>query len=234
LNKTIVPADLKPYLRYSVFLHAAIGFAMALAFIKSAPRMSGVYTIDIVGPAPSIAENHGAAAAKPSAPAAVAKAAAGHMEEQRKIREFGARRHSQEALPPPSLLEGYQNVSAPKPAPSAAAPAEESAKPAGSPASGSVSMALSDFPYPWYISQIRMALWRQWSSRMPGGGGGSVVVFSILPDGNVTDLRTEESSGDAAFDLTALGAVKDAAPFPPLPVGFKKPFLTIHLTLTSS
>ena len=95
-------------------------------------------------------------------------------------------------------------------------------------------MQLSDFPYPWYISQIRMALWRQWSARMPGGGGSSVVVFSILPDGHITDLRTEQSSGDAGFDLTALGAVQDAAPFPPLPTGFKKPFLTIHLTLTSS
>jgi len=233
LNKTIVPADLKPYLRYSVFLHAAIGFAMALAFIKSAPRMSGVYTIDVVGPAPSVEENQGAAAAKRPAPAAM-KASAGHMEEQRKTREFSARRHREEALPPPSLLQGYKNVSPSKPAQEAAAPAEEPAQPAGSSAPGSVSMTLSNFPYPWYISQIRMALWRQWSARMPGGGGSSVVVFSILPDGNITDLRTEESSGDAGFDLTALGAVKDAAPFPPLPTSFKKPFLTIHLTLTSS
>ncbi len=232
MNRTFVPNDLKPYLRYSAALHAGLALLLILALMRAKAPMNGVYTIEVVGPAPSIQENQGAQAAKASAPAA-AKAPAGHMEEHKSRPEF-SRRSRHEALPAPSLLQGYQDVSASKPAQESAAPEVQSAPAAGASVPGSVSMQLSDFPYPWYISQIRMALWRQWSAQMPSGNGSSVVVFSILPDGHITDLRTEQSSGDAGFDLTALGAVQDAAPFPPLPTGFKKPFLTIHLTLTSS
>jgi protein TonB len=80
---------------------------------------------------------------------------------------------------------------------------------------------------------VRAALWNQWSARMPRQGGESVTGFAILPSGEIVDLRTEESSGDSAFDLAALSAVQDAGPFPPLPRGFKEPFLKIHVTLKS-
>ena len=65
---------------------------------------------------------------------------------------------------------------------------------------------------------------------MPKDKGECTAAFSILPNGRFTDLRTEESSGDPAFDLAALSAVQDAAPYPPLPKGFKDPFLKIHVT----
>ena len=63
------------------------------------------------------------------------------------------------------------------------------------------------------------------------GKGQCVVVFTLLPNGSLVDLRSEESSGDPTIDLAALGAVQDGAPYPPLPRGFKDPFLKIHLTL---
>ncbi len=233
MTRTIIPADLKPYLRYSAALHAAIAIWLAIVLARSQDRSSQVYTIDIVGPVASEAQSQSVAQASASKAEPAMRAPSGHMEERKSAKDF-SRRRRRVSLPAPSLLEGYQNVSA-RQAPQAAAPPpapQRAAAGAGAP--GSVSFDLSDFPYPWYISQVRMALWSQWSSRMPGGGGSCVVEFSILPDGRITDLRTEESSGDSGFDLTALGAIQDAAPFPPLPTGYKKPFLTIHLTLTSS
>ena len=66
---------------------------------------------------------------------------------------------------------------------------------------------------------------------MPKDTGECVVVFTLLRNGGIVDLRTEESAGGSAFDLTALSAVQDGAPYPPLPRGFKDPFLKIHVTL---
>jgi TonB family protein len=68
---------------------------------------------------------------------------------------------------------------------------------------------------------------------MPKEQGEAVIVFSILPNGSVVDLRAEESSGSSAFDLTAESAVQDAAPFAPLPREFPEPFLKVHVTLKS-
>ena len=68
---------------------------------------------------------------------------------------------------------------------------------------------------------------------MPKQAGEAIVVFTLLPTGQMVDLRIESSSGDPGFDLAALGSVKDASPYPPLPRGFAEPFLKIHVTLKS-
>ncbi|MDE2314714.1 MAG: hypothetical protein KGL04_11135, partial [Elusimicrobia bacterium] len=134
MNRTFVPDDLKPYLRYSAALHAGLALLLILALMRAKAPMNGVYTIEVVGPAPSIQENHGAKTAKMPAPA-VSKAPAGHMEEHKSRPEF-SRRSRHEALPPPSLLQGYRNVSAPKPEEEPAASAPQSAAAAGSSAAG--------------------------------------------------------------------------------------------------
>jgi TonB family protein len=92
---------------------------------------------------------------------------------------------------------------------------------------------MPNFPYPWYISQVRAGLWAKWSARKPAQPEECIVEFSIMPGGQIVDVRDEETSGDAAFDLAAMGAAQDAAPFPPLPRDFKEPFLKIHVTLKS-
>ena len=97
-----------------------------------------------------------------------------------------------------------------------------------------MSADMPNFPYPWYIAQVRSALWAHWSQRMPHEKGGCTVVFTLLRNGAVTDLRTEDSSGDGSFDLAAMGAVQDAGPYPALPSGFPDPFLKIHVTLKSN
>lgn len=222
--------DLKPYLTYSVAVH--IGAAALILGLYGAAKVkaASVYMIDFVGPSATILTAQ--------AEAAAAKGAAPALAPQTEADEFARKGHKGARLPRPSLLHGWSEP-AEEEKPSAPAPAAEAAPaPAGAPTSGAPSQPglatdMPNFPYPWYISQIRQVLWEQWSSRMPKGGGECVVVFSLLPNGHFADLRTEESSGDPAFDLAALSAVQDGAPYPPLPRGFKEPFLKIHLTLKS-
>jgi protein TonB len=56
-----------------------------------------------------------------------------------------------------------------------------------------------------------------------------VVVFRIHQDGSITDLRVEQSSGFSAFDLAAMRAVSNAAPFPPLPRAYRHDSLGVNL-----
>jgi protein TonB len=236
-----VSAALKPYLARSAGLHAAALAAFLLIAPRASVKPSSVYMIDFVGPSATIVSAGPAAAA----PAAEAKAPAkpGAVPAQVDPDSIG-RRAGPAALPRPSLLGGAHDDNrapalpapgtslagqAPKGAAAAAAAAAASAGPAGA----GVATDLPNFPYPWYISQVRLMLWQSWQSRMPALDADGVVAFSILPDGSFTDLSMESSSGDADFDRAALASVQSAAPFPPLPRGFREPFLKIHLTLKS-
>ncbi|MBI5239517.1 MAG: TonB C-terminal domain-containing protein [Elusimicrobia bacterium] len=213
--------SLKPYLTYSLAAHVGSAALVLGLYGISRAKSSKVYMIDFVGPSATIIS----AGAEAVAPAAGSAAV---LQPQSDPDEFSARRNKGAALPRPSLLRGWREPSIPEPP--AAAPAPQTA---GAPGQAGVATDLPNFPYPWYISQLRQALWDQWSGRMPKGAGECVVVFSLLPNGRFVDLRIEESSGDPAFDLAAQSAVQDGAPYPPLPKGFKEPFLKIHLTLKS-
>ena len=219
-----VPSDdLKPYLTYSAAAHLGAAALVLALYGAAKAKSTTVYMIDFVGPSAAIlsAQSEAAAAARGPAPA---------LQPQSEADEFSRSRHKGAPLPRPSLLRGW---SEPKAEEKPAAPASPPPADAGAPGQAGIATDLPNFPYPWYISQIRQMLWEQWSSRMPKGAGECVVVFSLLPNGRFVDLRTEESSGDPAFDLAALSSVQDGAPYPPLPRGFKEPFLKIHLTLKS-
>ena len=240
--ETFVPQSIKPYLTYSVALHI---FAAAAA-LKFAAGFSGapsqIYNIDFVGPSATIQSIAVQEAAAPTATTAPQPSAeVKPPPENSDFDEFGRRKHKLFVLPRPSLLKGFQaqkeepateEVPADKPAPTASASAASGSGGGGAPGAG-IATDMPNFPYPWYISQVRSALWNQWSSRMPKVTGQCVIVFSIRPNGTVVDMRAEESSGDGAFDLTAMSAVQDAAHFPALPKGFKEHFLKVHITLRS-
>ncbi|MBI4374825.1 MAG: TonB C-terminal domain-containing protein [Elusimicrobia bacterium] len=226
----LAPSTLKPYLLGSFGAHAAL-LAAALGALPSANQSrSQIYTIDFVGPTASIINTQGSAPASSAAPTL----ANPRQAPQTDVDEFGRRRRKPFVLPRPSLLRGFREKPAPQPSVNDAAPAPvPGASPGGEAGAGGADVAtdMPNFPYPWYISQVRANLWNQWSARMPRLQGESVVVFTVLPNGALVDLRIETSSGDSAFDLAALSAVQDAAPFPPLPRGFQEPFLKIHVTL---
>lgn len=228
------PRALNAYLASSLALHLLVAAGFLRLWPAGLRKPAAVYTVDFVGPsatilsaAPKASESATPALQAPAAPAAPAP--------QAEFDEFGRRkrRRRQLVLPRPSLLRGFRER--PQEPPPSAAPAQPApqAPAAGPPGEAGVATDMPNFPYPWYISQVRSALWNQWSSHMPKERGECVVVFALLPNGRVVDLRTEVSSGDAAFDLTALSVVQDAGPYPPLPRGFREPFLKIHVTLKS-
>jgi protein TonB len=56
-----------------------------------------------------------------------------------------------------------------------------------------------------------------------------IVVFDLHRDGSVRNYRVEQSSGNFALDQSALRAVAQSSPFPPLPPGLPRPMYTINL-----
>lgn len=98
------------------------------------------------------------------------------------------------------------------------------------PQEGGVKAEFADFPYPWYITQVRASLWNEWSKRMPTSGEvACVAVFKITQNGKIKDLEIEKSSGNKLFDFAASASVQSAADFPPLPEDYKEDELTVHV-----
>lgn len=224
---------LKPYLARSAGLHAAVLAAAALFVPGALKKADKVYMIDFVG-GPVVLQSAGA----PAAAVAPAEAGQPRIAPQADPDSIAPRGKKGTALPRPSLLKGWSPAQA-LVRPSLSPAPEASLSPAAGPAAGmpgdaaGVATDLPNFPYPWYISQVRQMLWAAWRKRMPGASGEGVVVFAIMRGGAFTDLRMESSSGDAGFDQAAVEAVQAAAPFPALPSDFAEPFLKIHLTLKS-
>jgi protein TonB len=234
-----VNGALKPYLARSAGLHAAALAAFLLLAPHASVKPSNVYMIDFVGPSATIVS---AGPTAPAAPAAAEKAPARPSAVPAQTAPDALGPHAHAALPRPSLLGGAhdENRDSALPAPgtslagsSPKSAAAASASAAAGPAGAGVATDLPNFPYPWYISQVRLMLWQSWQSRMPALDAAGAVAFSILPDGSFTDLSVESSSGDPEFDRAALESVQKAAPFPALPRDFHEPFLKIHLTLKS-
>jgi TonB family protein len=77
-----------------------------------------------------------------------------------------------------------------------------------------------DVQFAWYRDSVTAALYSHWRRPILSGLVEQVearVTFDILRDGSVRGLRIDHSSGLQAFDRSALRAVSDAAPLPPLP-----------------
>jgi protein TonB len=49
-----------------------------------------------------------------------------------------------------------------------------------------------------------------------------IVTFVIRRNGSAADVRLEQSSGNKALDYSAMRAIYEAAPFPPLPAGYDR------------
>lgn len=88
------------------------------------------------------------------------------------------------------------------------------------------------FPYAYYVDLLRNRISSSWYSSLvaPGLKGKYVagVYFVVRRDGEVSDLRLENSSGIASLDLSARRAIENAAPFAPLPPDFPSQYLVVH------
>jgi protein TonB len=56
-----------------------------------------------------------------------------------------------------------------------------------------------------------------------------IVTFEILRDGTVRNAKVAQRSGNTTLDYSALRAVMDAGPFPPLPSGYDRTEANIEL-----
>ena len=108
--------------------------------------------------------------------------------------------------------------------------AQSSEPSAGDFVGGSIQTDFADFPYPWYITQVRNSLWIEWEKRRPEGTELSALVsFAIARNGKIKNVKIERSSKDETFDYAAKSAVLSADPFTPLPMYYEKDLLTISV-----
>jgi protein TonB len=233
---------LKPYLARSFGIHLLGGIAFLYFANHTSVKADKVYMIDFVGGPTTIVS------AGPTSPATASLSSPTPAITAQTDPDAIATTHRRGpiALPRPSLLRGGQESipeENPTTAPSLAGSRSDSAAETATTASAGSNSAggagagietdMPNFPYPWYITQIRLMLWQTWQKKMPPIRAEGTVVFSILRNGTYTDLSIESSSGDTSFDKAALESVQSAAPFPALPSDFREPFLKIHLTLKS-
>ncbi len=94
--------------------------------------------------------------------------------------------------------------------------------------------AAQDFKYHWYLQNLVSKVEEQW--KPPLGltdkkDAGVVVTFTISQNGSISNPSVEKSSGVGTLDALALRAIRLAAPFGKLPIGFAGDKLDITYTL---
>jgi protein TonB len=120
----------------------------------------------------------------------------------------------------------------PRPAAGPPGPPQTDALRGGPPGSDSGSITAleaGDSELAWYRDSVTAALYGHWVKPILEGVGEPYevsVTFDILRDGSLQNLRIEQPSGIPSFDRSALRAVADASPFPPLPRDWSKPLLS--------
>jgi len=135
------------------------------------------------------------------------------------------RRSAPAAAPTPSEKPGTSSEAR------TAVPPVPLGRPDGSPAGvASLALEVSNFPFTWYLQQVQRKVTEKWvqPTRTTGPGLRVVVLFEIARDGQVTGSKVEQSSGNSWYDQSALRAVVEANPFPPLPEGFPGQSLRVH------
>ncbi|OGS13221.1 MAG: hypothetical protein A2234_01495 [Elusimicrobia bacterium RIFOXYA2_FULL_58_8] len=201
---------MRNYLIYSSSTHLlfVIGLLFFAANNPLLKKKEQTYYIDFIG-ASKVVAIHDGAQDKRSAAAPTAKA------EARDEDDF-----SSGALPKPSVLSGGATLFDAQDAPQAGDEQNSTALVTDS----------KNFPYPWYIAQVREALWNSWTGKMPSGGNlRSTVKFTIKRNGDIKNVAVEKSSGNRLFDNASEAAAQSSAPFPPLPDDFFEDTLTVHV-----
>jgi protein TonB len=207
---------MRAYLLYSSSAHFLL--LAALFLISRAalgPKKEQAYYIDFIGPSKIVTMEKAAAAEGAAAGQKAAEQKAAVKPAAPDEDDF-----SGSALPKPSILASGAKLFDPE-TPKAAAAGD-----GGTP----LVMDSANFPYPWYITQVREALWNAWTERMPTAGSlRCTVKFTISRNGSVKGVSVEKSAGNRLFDNAAESAVQAAAPFPPLPDDFYEDRLTVHV-----
>jgi protein TonB len=136
--------------------------------------------------------------------------------------------------PPRAVPSPLPAPAPPPPAVAAVKPGLEPLKPGrpdGTPAAPSnISLDVSDFPFTYYLRQLQNKITEKWVPPRGASVGGekAIVLFEIDREGQIKEPSVERSSGNAIYDQSAVRAVLEASPFPPLPQGFPGRSLRVH------
>lgn len=150
-----------------------------------------------------------------------------------------ARTPPEETPAPPEPTPEREPAGQPPPAPGteaapASPPRDRRGSPEGSPL-GTSSIGVEagienpDFRYDYYLERMLSLIEAQWRRPSTEDRLETLVHFRIASDGRVTDLHVARSSESRAFDLSALRAVQQASPLPPLPRSYRKDSLGVNL-----
>ncbi len=86
--------------------------------------------------------------------------------------------------------------------------------------------AFGEFSYYRLAMQNKVAA--NWSPGFVSGEAVCIIYFRIIRSGAVVGARVEESSGIPFYDQTALRAVLESSPFPPLPAQLPDDTVGVH------
>ncbi len=97
-----------------------------------------------------------------------------------------------------------------------------------------LSLNTMEFKYLSYFLSIKRKIYLLWNypreAIMAGIEGRLKIKFTIGKDGNLEELKLVQSSGYRILDEEALSAIRDAAPFNPIPKRFGQDHITILAT----
>ncbi len=92
---------------------------------------------------------------------------------------------------------------------------------------------LSTFPYSYYLQEIRSRISANWETALirsgVTGSDYAEVRFRIYRDGRTTEPEILHSSDNITMNSSAIRAVFNASPFPPLPRGYTDEYLIVRL-----
>ena len=148
-------------------------------------------------------------------------------------RPSAAPRAGDKELPPIASAATLPAPTPPAPAASVTSRAEPPAPALGRPSgsaqgSGPMTLNVSDFPFAWYLAAVHRKVTERWEGRALQGRQ-PVVTFEIARDGQVSNVAIKDSSGNRYYDITAMRAIAEAAPFPKLPDEWPRPSLVIQM-----
>ncbi|NNE10598.1 MAG: TonB family protein [Gemmatimonadetes bacterium] len=98
-------------------------------------------------------------------------------------------------------------------------------------ASGPVSVEIENFAFSYYLAIIESKVGGRWSPPrgIVGGERPHVIIrFDVMHDGRIAGAEITRSSGISFFDISAMRAVQDANPLPPLPKGYEDDRLQVN------
>ena len=87
------------------------------------------------------------------------------------------------------------------------------------------------FQYGWYLSNMSSKFSSNWTRPIKPDLDRTlraVVHFKIQKDGQLTEIVLEQPSGDASLDRSALRAIQESNPLPPLPYQYGKESLGVR------